>query len=188
MGIDAHDMHFVGIVQPYSLEHLQGPHRVRAPIVGNDHYPPRRQGGGDSDDRTWTLFQHRVEGGIRLLLGFKVKKGVLPEHDEVILLSLQENMLGWEPGILAYLARYTCLGTALCTVLQELLYFVAGVREQGSIMVHFVSASPKRHGLRLADCWGIDNPQTYEHSARVLRPSDTKFHCGCTVRRTVYPH
>jgi hypothetical protein len=42
---------------------------------------------------------------------------VLPEHDEVILLGLQDNMLGWEPGILEYLARYICLGTPLCTVL-----------------------------------------------------------------------
>src|SRR5712691_1256859 len=97
-------------------------------------------------------------------------------------------MLGWEPGILAYLARYTRLGTPLCTVLQELVYFVAGVREQGGIMMHFVGASPQRHGLRLADGWGIDNPQSYEHGARVLGPSDTKFHCGYTVRRTVYPH
>ena len=54
----------------------------------------------------------RVEGGIRLL-SFKVKKGVLPKHDEVILLALQENLLSWAPGILEYLARYTGLGTSL---------------------------------------------------------------------------
>ena len=188
MSIDTHDVHFVGIVQPYSLEHLQGPNRVQAPVVCNDHYPPRGQCGGDSDDRTWTLLQHRVEGGIRLLLSFKVKKGVLPKHDEVILLGLQENLLGWEPGILEYLARYTGLDTSLCTVLQELLYFMASVLEQGGIMVHFVSTAPERHGLRLADGWGIDNPQPYEHGTSMLRPSDTKFHCGCAVRRTVYPN
>jgi len=185
MSIDAHNMHFVSIVQLESLEHLQGSHRLQAPVVCNDYYLPCGHCNGDSDDRTRTLFQHRVEGGIRLWLSFKVKKGVLPEQDEVILLGLQENMLGWEPGILEYLARYICLSTPLCTILQELLDFVAGVREQGGIMVHFVGASPKRHGLWLADGWGIDNPQPDEHDARVLRPSDTKFHCGCTVCRTV---
>jgi hypothetical protein len=111
---------------------------------------------------------------------------MLPEHDEVILLGLQENMLGWQPGILEYLARYTRLGTSLCTVPQELLYFVAGVRQQGGIMVHFVSTCPERHWLWPAYCRGIDDPQPYDYSTRTLRPLDTEFHCGGTVRRTVH--
>jgi hypothetical protein len=161
---------------------------VRAPVVGHDDDSPFGQGGRDSDDRTWALFQHDVEGGIRLLLGCKVKKGVLPEHDEVRVLGLQENMLGWEPGILEELACDTCCGTPLCTVLRELLDFLASVRQQGGIMVHLVGASPKRHGLGLADGGGIDNPQTDEHGSRGLRPSDTKFHCRGTVCGTIEPN
>src|SRR5262249_35005419 len=69
-----------------------------------------------------------------------------------------------------------------------LLDFVAGVRQQGGITVRFVGAPPNRHGLGLADGGGIENPQPDEHGARVLRPSDTQFYCGCTVRRTVEPH
>jgi hypothetical protein len=131
------------------------------------------------------VFHDHVQRFVRLFLGFKVKKGVLPEHDEVILLGLQENMLGGEPGILEELIPDTCLGTPLCTVLQELLYFMAGIRKQGGIMVHFVGACPKRHGLWLTDGWGIDNPQPNEHGASVLRPADTQIHGGCTVGRTI---
>jgi hypothetical protein len=146
---------------------------------------PLGQCGRDSDDRTRTLLHDYVERFIGLFLGFKVKKSVLPEHDKVILLRLQENMLGREPGILEGLVRDTRLGTPLRTVLQELLYLVVGVREQSGIMVHFVGACPKRHGLRLANGWGIDNPQPDEHGARAVCPSDTKFHCGCTIHRTI---
>jgi hypothetical protein len=62
------------------------------PIVGDNHRSPFDQGGRDSDDRTRALLHNHGEGFIRLILGFKVKKGVLPEHDEVIVLGLQENM------------------------------------------------------------------------------------------------
>jgi hypothetical protein len=129
LGIDTHHVHVVGVVQAERLEHVQGTRRVWAPIVGDHHRLPLGQGGRDSDDRTRALLHDYVERFIRLFLGFKVKKGVLPEHDEVIFLGLQENMLGGEPGILEELARDTCLGTPLCTVRQELLYFVAGVRK-----------------------------------------------------------
>jgi hypothetical protein len=185
MGIDTHDMHFVGIVQSERLEHVKSTRCVRAPIVRDEHCLPLGQRRRDSDNRARTLLHDYGEGIVRRVLRFKVKKSVLSKHDEVILLDLQENMRSWDPGILEYLARDICLGTPLGTVLQELLDFVAGIREQGGIMVHFVDASPKRHGLWLADGWGIDNPQPDEHGTRVLRPLDTKFHCSCTVRRTV---
>jgi len=70
-----------------------------------------------------------VEGVVGLLLRFKVKKGVLTEQDEVIALSLQKDLLGGETNILEDLAGDIGLSTAPCTVLQKLLYFVAGVRE-----------------------------------------------------------
>src|SRR5262245_37225399 len=34
------------------------------------------------------------------MLRFKVKKGVLTEHDEVILLGLEKDLLGWQTNIL----------------------------------------------------------------------------------------
>jgi len=58
-----------------------------------------------------------VEGFVGLLLGFKVKKGVLTEQDQVIPLGLQENLLGGQTDILEYLARHIGLGTPLGTVL-----------------------------------------------------------------------
>jgi hypothetical protein len=70
-----------------------------------------------------------VQGVVGLLLCFKVKKGVLTEHNKVIPLGLQQDLLSGETSILEDLAGDICLGTALRTVLQELLYFVAGVRE-----------------------------------------------------------
>ena len=188
LGIDTHYMHVVGTGQSERLEHVQGTRRVWAPIVGDNHRLPLGQCGRDSDDRARTLLHDHVERCIRFFLGFKVKKGVLPEHDKVIPLGLQKDLLSRETTILEELAGNICLGTAPRTVLQELLYLVVGVRQQGGIMVHFVGACPKRHRLRLADGWGIDNPQPDEHSARVLRPSNTKFHCGCTVCRTVQPN
>ena len=63
------------------------------------------------------------------MLRFKVKKGVLPEHDEVIPLGLQKDLLGRETNILEDLAGDICLGTAPRTVLQELPDLVAGGRE-----------------------------------------------------------
>jgi hypothetical protein len=157
LSIDTHYVHVVGAVQAERLEHVQGTRRVWALVVGDKHRMSLDQCGRDSDDRTRTLLHDHGEGFIRLFLGFKVKKGVLPEQDEVILLGLQENMLGREPGILEELARDTCLGTPLRIVCQELLYFATSVREQGGIMVHLVGACPKRHGLRLTDSWSIDN-------------------------------
>ena len=159
---------------------------MQAPVVRHDHYPPLGQCGGDGDDRTWALSQHRVQGVVGLLLGFKVKKGVLTEQDEVIALSLQKDLLGGETNILEDLAGDIGLSTAPCTVLQKLLYFVAGVREEAGIMMYFVGASPNRHGLWLTDCRGIDNSQPYEHSARALRPLDAECHCGGAVRRSVH--
>jgi hypothetical protein len=129
IGIDTHDMNFMRAFQPEHLEHLQGTSRVQAAIIRHDHYLPCGEGGGHGDDRAWTLFEHHLEGLVGLLLRFKVKKGVLPEHDEVIPLRLQKDVLGRETNILKNLAGDICLGTAPRTVLQELLYLVAGVRE-----------------------------------------------------------
>src|SRR5262245_46996921 len=117
MGIDTYDMHFAGFVQFDSLEHLEGTRCVQAPVIRYDHGLPLWQCGGDGNDRTWALFQHRMEGVVRLLLGFKVKKGVLTEQDQVIPLGFQENLLGGETDILEYLTRHICLGTSLRTVL-----------------------------------------------------------------------
>src|SRR5207249_5805668 len=110
------------------------------------------------------------------------------EQDKVIALSLQKDLLGGETNILEDLAGDRCFGTALRTVLQELSYLVAGVREHAGIVMHFVGASPNWHGLWFTDGWSIDNPQPYEHSTRASRPLDTEFHRGCTVLRTVHPN
>ena len=99
-GTDAHDMHILGAVQPYSLEHVQSTSRVQAPVVGHDHCSALGQGGGDGNDRTRTMLEHRVEGVVGLWLGFKVKKGMLTEQNQVIPLGLQENTLGGEPDLL----------------------------------------------------------------------------------------
>jgi hypothetical protein len=54
---------------------------------------------------------------------------VLPEHDEVIALGLQKDLLRRETNILEEPTGDICLSTAPCTVLQELPYLVARVRE-----------------------------------------------------------
>jgi len=46
-----------------------------------------------------------------------VKKGVLTEQDEVIALSLEKDLLGWQTNILEELTGDICLGTAPRTVL-----------------------------------------------------------------------
>src|SRR5262245_53183504 len=158
LGIDAHYVHVVGAGQAERLEHVEGTSRVWAPIIRDEHCPPLGQRRRDSDNRTWTLLDHHGEGIVRCILGFKMKKGMLSKHNKVIVLGLQENMRSRKPGILEAVARNSCLGTALGTVRYELRDFVAGVCEQGGIMVHFVGACPKRHGLWLADGWGVDNP------------------------------
>jgi hypothetical protein len=122
------------------------------------------------------------------LLRFKVKKGVLTEQNEVIPLGLEKDLLGWQTNILEELAGDICLGTSPRTVLQKLPYFVGSVHKQAGIMVHLVGASPKWHWLWLIDCWGIDNPQPDEHSARALRPLDTEFDRGRAVLRTIHPN
>ena len=129
MWIDTHDMHFLGALQSYNLEHMQSTSRVQAPVIRHDYYTPLWQGSGDGNDRPWALFEYHVQSIVGLLLRFKVKKGVLTEHNEVIPLGRQQDLLSRETSILEDLAGDICLGTALCTVLQELLYFVAGVRE-----------------------------------------------------------
>jgi hypothetical protein len=40
MRIDTHDMHFLGALQPYKLEHVQSTSRVRAPVIRHDYYTP----------------------------------------------------------------------------------------------------------------------------------------------------
>jgi hypothetical protein len=116
MGIDAHYVHVIGASQAERLEHVEGTCRVWAPIIRDEHCPPLGQRRRDSDHRTWTLLYHHGEGIVRCILGFKMKEGILSEHDEVIVLGLQENMRSGEPGILEDLARDPCLGTALGTV------------------------------------------------------------------------
>jgi hypothetical protein len=96
---------------------VQGTSRVQAPIIRYDHCLPHREGGRNGDDRTRTLFEHHLEGIIGLVLRFKVKKGVLPEQDEVISLGLQQDLLGWQTNILEDLAGDICLGTAPRTAL-----------------------------------------------------------------------
>jgi hypothetical protein len=82
-----------------------------------------------SQSGTRTLFKHHLEGVVGLLLRFKVKKGVLPEQDEVIPLGLEKDLLGWQTNILEKLAGDLCLGTSPRTVLQKLPYFVGSVRK-----------------------------------------------------------
>src|SRR5262249_42069952 len=84
MGIDTHDMHLLGVRQSQNLEHVQGTSRVQAPVIRHDHCPPLGEGSGNGDDRTWTLFEHYLQGVVGRLLRFKMEKGVLTEHDEVI--------------------------------------------------------------------------------------------------------
>src|SRR5207249_7352019 len=103
--------------------------RVQAPVIRHDHCPPLWEGSRDGDDRARTLFEHHLESIVGLLLRFKVKKGVLAEQDEVIALGLQQDLLSGETNILEDLAVDLCLGTSPRTVLQELPYFVASVRE-----------------------------------------------------------
>jgi hypothetical protein len=113
LGIDTHHVHVIGAVQSERLAHVEGTRGVRAPIVGHHHGPPLGQRGRDSDNRAGILLHHHGERVVWRVLRFKVKKGVLAEHDEVIVLGLQENMRGWEPGILEDVVRAPCLGTPL---------------------------------------------------------------------------
>ena len=117
LGINTHDVHLPGVLQPEHLEHLQGTSRVQAPVIRHDHYPPLRQGAGDSDNRARALFEHHLESIVGLLLRFKVKKGVLTEHDEVVALGLKEDLRSRGTRILEHLAGDICPGTALRTAL-----------------------------------------------------------------------
>jgi len=126
-----------------------------------------------------------MERVIRLVLRFKVNKGLLTKQDQIIPWGLQEQALGGRTDLLPRLVRDSCLGTALPKVAQEPRHFVIGFREQYLITLGFVSGCPKRHGLHLADCWGIDNPKADEHSVPALRPADAKSYGTCAVHRTV---
>src|SRR5262245_19338991 len=79
LGIDTHHVHVIGTVQSECLEHVEGTRRVWAPIIGDNHCPPRGQRGRDSDDRARTLLHDCVQRFVRLGLCFKVKKGLLTE-------------------------------------------------------------------------------------------------------------
>lgn len=117
-------------------EFVQGPCRGWTPIVRHDHRPSLGQRGWNSDDRARTLLHDHVERVVRRVLRGTVKKGLLPEHDQILLCGLQEQARG---GSTDLLPRYCMMG----------------LREHGGIMVHFVGASSKRHGLRLADGGGV---------------------------------
>jgi hypothetical protein len=71
-----------------------------------------------------------------------VKKGVLPEHDQIIPLGLQQQAFRRGTDLLPYLTHHPCLGTLLRTVLQELRYFVVGLCEQRLVTLHFVGGGP----------------------------------------------
>jgi hypothetical protein len=114
-----------------------------------------------------------------------VKKGLLTEHDQIILWGLQEQALGGRTDLLPRLARDSCLGAPLPKVPQELRHSVIGFHKPHLITLRFVSGCPKRHGLRLADRRGIDDPKADEHRVPTLRPANAKFQGACAVHRTI---
>src|SRR5262249_11051622 len=159
-----------------SLEHVQGTRRLQAPIVRNDDRLPLGQCGGNSHDRTRTLLHDHGEGVVRFALRGKVKKGLLTEQDQVRLLSLQEQALGGGTALLPHLTRRPGPGTLLCIALQALRHRVLRVREHYLVTLHFVGSCPKRHRLRLADRWGINDAKSDEYRLIALRPADTECH------------